>query len=67
MTFRTSARTAAATLTRTGRVYATGRIAIGSRSSLAALTPVRRLAPGRYVLTVRRGARVIERHTVTVG
>lgn len=62
-----AAKTASATLSRGGRTYATGRIAIRSRSSLAELTPLRTLTRGRYVLTVTRGGRVLERQTVTVG
>jgi hypothetical protein len=66
VTFRTAAKTAAATLSRAGRIYAAGRIAIGSRTALAQLAPVRALTPGRYVLTVKRGGRVLERQAVTV-
>jgi hypothetical protein len=66
VTFRTAAKTGAATLSRAGRIYATGRIAIGSRTALAQLTPVRTLTPGRYLLTVKRGGRVLERQAVTV-
>lgn len=66
VTFQTTPKTARATLSRTGRVYATGRIALGARTSLAELEPVRKLAPGRYVLTVKRGGHLLERHTVTV-
>jgi hypothetical protein len=36
-------------------------------ASLAELTPLRTLTRGRYVLTVTRGGRVLERQTVTVG
>jgi hypothetical protein len=66
VTFQTAPRTATATLSRLGRVYATGRIALGSRTSLAELTPAGKLAPGRYVLTATRGRRVLERQAVTV-
>lgn len=62
-----AAKTASATLSRAGRTYATGRIAIGTRTALAELTPQRTLTRGRYVLTVTRGGRVLDRQTVTVG
>jgi hypothetical protein len=62
-----AAKTASATLSRGGRTYASGRIALGTRTALAELTPVGTLPRGRYILTVTRGGRVLERQSVTVG
>lgn len=64
--FQTAAGTASATLARAGRTYATGRISLGSRTSLAELAPLRTLTRGRDVLTVKRGGLVLERQIVTL-
>jgi hypothetical protein len=55
-----------ATLSRAGKVYATGTVAIGRHGVGGLLTADRRLTKGRYMLTLWRGSRAVSREALMV-
>lgn len=55
-----------ATISRAGRVYATGTMRIGRAGTAGDLRIIRSLGSGSYELTLRRSGRVIVRRTLTV-
>jgi hypothetical protein len=62
--FTTSGKVVKATLSRTGRVYATGTARMGKRTTEGALKLERTLTAGRYTLTLSRGGTVLSRRSV---
>jgi hypothetical protein len=65
--FTTTGTRAKATLSRAGRVYASGTVGISGSQTQGALRLSRRLARGRYTLTLTKGHTVIARRSVLAG
>jgi hypothetical protein len=64
--FNVSGTVVVATLTRSGRTYASGTVTMGTRTDAGLLTLSRRVPAGRYVLKLWRGRRVISTRRVLV-
>jgi|GEM_PF-508320 len=56
-----------ATLTRAGKVYASGEVAVGRTRAEGMLAPSRRITAGRYTLVLRENGHVVGRRSVQVG
>jgi hypothetical protein len=67
VTFTVSGHMARAILSRAGRVYASGQVGMAGARTAGYMRLRARLRPARYVLTLRRGGRVMSRRAVVLG